>query len=200
MTTVRSRTLLGGAGLVAVAVGALVVVAPSSAELLPVDGIVEALGEPWLFVAAFGVAGLVVLVAVMLARAVGGLDESTPPDPEDVYRVPSAGHRFDQFVDGDADLRDHLFGDHHEQVRRRIRDTVLATLMRTGGLSREEARAAVENGTWTDDSVAAAFLSERQRPTFRERLAAAVKGDSSVQQGARRAAEAVDRYGREGSQ
>lgn len=190
----RSRLLLGVVGAGVFLFGVAIVVEPSTAAALPVDAAVELLGGPYVFVAAFGVVAFTVVVGVMLARAIDGLDESTPPDPEDVYRVPQPGHRFDAFVDGGGSVGRRLFGSRHEAVSRRVQQAAIATLIRTEGLSRSEAETAIEQGTWTDDSVAAAFLSERRRPSLGQRLVAAVRGESAFQQGARRAALAVARY------
>jgi hypothetical protein len=186
-----SRLLLGVVGLAAFLLGALVVVSPSTAGLVPVGGVVEALGGPWVFAAVFAVLALVPLVTVMVARGLRGIDESTPPDPEDVYGVPAPGAAFDEFVEGRGSVRERLFGDRHARLRERLRETALATLMRTEGMSRSEARTAIEQGTWTDDPVAAAFLSDRQTPGARARLLAVVRGESSFQHGARRTAAAI---------
>lgn len=190
----RSRFALGVIGIAVFLFGVGTVLAPSTAGALPVDAVIELLGSPYVFVAAFGVVAFVVVVGVMLARAIGGLDESSPPDPEDIYSVPRPGHQFDEFVDGGGSLGRRLFGSRHEDVRQRVEQTALTTLVRAGGLSRNEAETALARGTWTDDPVAAAFLSERQRPSLGQRLVAAVRGESPVQQGARRAALAIAHY------
>lgn len=187
----RSRLLLGVAGVGIFLLGALVVFSPSTADAIPVGGLVESLGGPWVFAAAFGVLALIPLVTVVVARGVQGLDESTPPDPEDVYAVPAPGASFDEFVDGRGSVRERLFGDRHSRLRERLRQTVLATLMRTEGMSRDEARTAIAQGTWTDDPAAAAFLSDRQTPGTRARLLAVVRGESGFQHGARRTAIAI---------
>jgi hypothetical protein len=184
----RSRLFLGLVGAAVFLLGVAIVVAPSTAGVLPVDAAVELFGGPYVFVAAFGVAAFVVVLAVMLARAIDGLDESTPPDPEDVYRVPQPGHRFDTFVEGGGSVGRRVFGSRHEGVRQRIQQTAIATLVRAEGLTRSEAETAVSRGTWTDDEVAAAFLAKRRTPSATERLVAAIRGQSAFQQGARRAA------------
>lgn len=190
----RSRTLLVLVGGAVFALGALILLSPGLASAVPVGGLVEALGGPWVFVASFGVLGLVVVITVLLARGIQGIDESTPPDPERVYRVPSPGQSFDEFVGTGVSIRERLFGDRHEQIRQRVRQTALSTLMRTEGMSRQEAKTAIRKGTWTDDSVAASFLSRRQTPGTGERIAAALGSESSFQRGARRAAQAIARH------
>lgn len=190
----RGRVFLGIVGLGVFLLGVATVVAPSTAAAVPIEGVVELLGGPYVFVAAFGVVAFVVVVGVMGARAIDGLDEATPPDPEDVYQVPVPGHEFDAFVDSGGGVTARILGNRHERARNRVRRTALSTLIRTGGMSRDEAEAAIREGTWTDDPVAASFLSTRHRPGLGQRLAAAVRGESSTQRGARRAALAVARY------
>lgn len=190
----RSRRLLALAGGVVFLLGVWITLAPSIAGALPVSGAIEALGGPYVFVAVFGVAALVVVLAVLLARAIEGIDESTPPDPEEVYQVPRPGQPFDEYVDGRMNVRAQLFGNRHERIRDRLYRTAVATLVRVGGMSREEARESLERGTWTDDPTAAAFLSDSQNPGVGQRLAGAVRGESPFQHGARRAAEAIVRY------
>lgn len=190
----RSRLLLGLVGTAVFGLGVATVVAPSTAESLPVEALVAALGSPYVFVAAFGVFAFVVVFGVLLARAIDGLDESTPPDPEDIYQVPQPGHQFDEFVEGSDGIAQRVFGSRQEAVRRRVEQTALATLMRTEGMSRSEAQTAIARGTWTDDPQAAAFLSEHRTPSVGQRLVAAVRGRSSFQQGARRAAFELARY------
>jgi hypothetical protein len=44
------------------------------------------------------------------------------------------------------------------EVRRRLREAAIATVVRRAGVDRETATRRVETGEWTDDPVAAAFL------------------------------------------
>jgi hypothetical protein len=193
----RSRRLLAAVGIVAFLLAVVGVFTPDSLGGLTrsLDSLVDRLGGPWVFVAAFGVLALAAGLAAQAGRAVGGLDEATPPDPEGVHEVPRPGHRLDAFIEGETSLPERVFGDRHERVRERLRAAALATLRRSG-LTREEALEALERGSWTDDPVAAAFLSETRTPGLGERVAGLVRGESAFQRGARRAAEAVaDRGG-----
>lgn len=195
----RWRKAFAVVGVAVFLLGLLIVLSPSLGAAIPLEGLVSFLGGPYVFVAAIGVVSFVIAAGVVIARSVEGIDESTPPDPEDVYAVPRPGHRFDEFVDGEGSLRVRLFGDRHERARARLHRTALATLMRVAGLSHEEAREAIARGSWTDDQVAAAFLSDHRTPSVGQRLVAAVRGESTFQHGARRAAEAVDRLDGGGS-
>lgn len=190
----RWRKLYAVVGAGVFLLGLLTVLSPSVAGAIPIDGLVAFLGGPYILLATVGVIAFVVAVSVLVARSIEGIDESTPPDPEDVYRVPHPGHDFDEFVDGGLRLRLSLFRDRHARVRARLQRTAMATLMRADGLDRTEAREAVATGAWTDDDLAASFLSERHTPDVGERLVAAVRGESPFQHGARRAAEALARY------
>lgn len=187
----RTRILLGFLGIVAFALGVFTVFNPGVAAAIPIEGVAEAIGGPWVFVASFGVLAVAVVVAVLLARGVEGINESRPPDPEDVYRVPHPGQEFDDFVDDGVGVRERLFGNRHQRTRQRVTAAALTTLERTQGLSRDEAQDAVARGTWTDDAAAASFLSSRRTPDLSQRLVAVFRGESTFQHGARRAAEEV---------
>lgn len=60
------------------------------------------------------------------------------------------------------------------------------------GLDRTVAREAVERGTWTDDPVAAAFLSDERPEPVEERLRAAVDPGSSYERRVRRTLTAIE--------
>ncbi|MFB6171111.1 MAG: hypothetical protein ABEJ23_01155 [Haloarculaceae archaeon] len=181
----RRRLLVG--------VGVLTVAASLVAGRLPVGAATSALGGSYLLVAAIGAGMLVVVALALVARGIGGIDQTTPPDPEGVADVPTPGTGFDEFVDGRVSLRERFTGDRHEQVRTRLTDAAVTTLMRTEGLSRDGAAERVERGTWTDDRAASAFLAEGTGPGLAARLAAALRGQSTFQHGARRAAVAIAR-------
>lgn len=192
----RLTGALAAVGLAVFVLGCLAVVAPEALEGLSVGSVTDDLGGPWVFVAVFGAVALVALLLVQTDRAVGGLDEATPPDPEGVYEVPHPGHRFDEFVTGGPSLRERLVGDRHEQASARVREVALATLTRSG-MSRDEARTALDAGTWTDDPVAAAFLATDESPGLGTRVRAALRGESAFAHGARRAADAIAERRRE---
>lgn len=186
----RRTRILGAVGLLGAALAALVVVDPEAVGDLGVAGIAEALGGPWVLVAVFGAVALVFLFVLQGARAVGGLDEATPPDPEGVHEVPHPGHGFDEFLAGGVSLRERLFGDRRERVRDRIREAALATLTRSG-MSREAAQEAIETGAWTDDPTAAAFLATDRTSGPGSRVGAFLRGESAFGHGARRAVDEI---------
>lgn len=189
----RLRGLLAAVGVVGVAVGLATFAAPGIADAVPVQAVVEVLGGPWVLAALFGAAALVVVLAVILMRGVGGIDQATPPAPEDVYEVPHPGNTFDEFLDG-LDVGQRLSGERHRDVRERLRKAACATLMRVEDLDKEEAVRRVDDGAWTDDDVAASFLATRETPGLGGRLVATLRGETRYRRGARRAALAVAAY------
>lgn len=189
----RLRGLLAGLGVLATAVGFAMFVAPGLAAAIPIDGAVTVLGGSWVLAAVFGVAAVLVVLAVISMRAVGGIDQTTPPDPEDVYEVPHPGESFDRFLEG-LRIDERLSGDRHDDVRERLRDTACLTLMRVEDLDKQVARERVEAGDWTDDQVAASFLASGETPGLAGRILASVRGETGFRRGARRAALAVANY------
>lgn len=191
-----SRTTLFLVGSASFALGLLGVFAPSAVRGLPVDAAVARLGNDYFLVAAFGVAALVVVIAVLIARGVSGVDQATPPEPERVQGAERAGERFEAVV-SDASPRVWLLSDRPDEVRERLRNCAVEAETRVGNCAREGARRRVERGTWTDDERAAAFLADGRAPGLSARLVAAVSGESSYQRDARRTAAAIaNRYGR----
>lgn len=189
----RLRGLLAAVGVVGVAVGLATFAAPGIVDAVPVQAVVEVLGGPWVLAAVFGAAALLVVLSVLLMRGVGGIDQATPPAPEDVYEVPHPGSTFDEFLDG-LDVGERLSGERHRDVRERLRRAAWTTLMRVEDLDKEDAVRRVEEGTWTDDEVAASFLASGETPGLGGRIVGALRGETRHRRGARRAALAVAAY------
>lgn len=189
----RLRGLLAAVGVVGVAVGLATFAAPGIVDAVPVQAVVEVLGGPWVLAAVFGAAALVVVISVLLMRGVGGIDQATPPAPEDVYEVPHPGSTFDEFLDG-LDVGERLSGERHRDVRERLRRAAWTTLMRVEDLDKEDAVRRVEEGTWTDDEVAASFLASGETPGLGGRIVGALRGETRHRRGARRAALAVAQF------
>lgn len=189
------RTALGLAGIAAFAFGYLATTVPGVADLVPVAPGAGDADLGYLLVAALGALAVLLVLAVLGARAVYGIDQAEPPAPETPQRVPRPGESFDDFVAGDIGLRDRLVGDRYQEVERRLRRTAVETLVRERGVTREEARRAVDRGSWTDDEVAAGFLASARTPPLGTRLVAAARGRSPFQRGARRTAVAIASLG-----
>lgn len=164
---------------------------PGLGEALPVEAAIEALGSDYLVVAGLAVLALVVLVVMLVARAVSSVDEAAPPEPEYVEYVPVLGAEFDDLVEDGLGLRATYFSDRPEEVREDLREQATRTLMRTRGTAREEARALVESGAWTDDEAASQFLMSNGAAPRSARVRAALRGESWLQYGARAAANEI---------
>lgn len=135
------RRWLGYAGAGAVAVGLVLLVA---------DGFAPDVGGT---VAVFVVAAVAVMLGV--GAAMDGYFEpgerSSPPDAERGYTVRVPGDDLDPAAD-DASKR--------LAFKRRIRRNVTRTLVDRYGYSTAAAETSVEDGAWTDDPVAAAFVGD----------------------------------------
>jgi hypothetical protein len=178
--------------------GALAVVfVPGLGEALPIETAIDVLGSDYLVVAGLGIVALVLLIVMLVARAVSSVDEAAPPEPEYVERVPVLGAAFDDLVDDGLGLRATYFSDEPEEVREDLREQATRTLIRKRGLAREEARALVESGEWTDDRAASEFLAVNGAASRSDRVRAALRGESWLQYGARAAGEAIVALARE---
>lgn len=180
-------------GGIVLAAGLVILVRPSLAEFVPIEAALVVLGNGYVLVAAFGVAAILGGLAVLVGRGVSGIDQTTPPDPEDVHPVPRSGESFDEFVSGSV-LQDWLLSDRHHRVRTRLRESAVDTVMREAHCTREEARTRVERGTWTDDDVAGDFLAEGGTSVPVGGALAALRGESPFQRAARRTAVEIANY------
>lgn len=110
--------------------------------------------------------GLVVMLGILLA--LGGFREiqrrratsrkyAETPDAEEIVELPTPGDEFDDRFDRLSITR------YRVTERKRLRDEVAdiaeETLVRRFGLSPEEARLAMREGTWTDDAFAASVFT-----------------------------------------
>ncbi|SEP27999.1 hypothetical protein SAMN04487948_1326 [Halogranum amylolyticum] len=189
----RARTPVVALGVLVFALALGVLVTPELGGSIPVGEAVDAAGSDYKLFVVFGAAALAVVFVVFALRAVGGQNQATPPDPEDIRTAPVPGAGFDAVLTDGVGLRERLFGDAHEQVRGRLRETATQTVMRRENCGRKTARESVETGSWTDDRDAAAFVggAEGPSPPLSSRVSAALRGRSWFQHGARRAAEEI---------
>lgn len=159
LTVVRGVLLL--TGLAVFAVGTLAVFVPSAAEILPVDAMIAALGSDYVVLAAVGLAAVAIAALVLLAVAVSGVHEADIPIVESVESAPHPGQAVDRSVDDDSG------GRVPDSRVNRLTEAAVRTLMRTEHCSRSTAERRVAEGTWTDDEVAADFLSVGDDGLFR---------------------------------
>ncbi|WP_254538898.1 DUF7269 family protein [Halomarina litorea] len=173
--------------------GALaVLLVPSLRAALPVEALVDVAGSDYLLVAVFGGLALVALLVMLVARAVGSVEQERPPEPEYVERVPLLGAEFDDLVENGVGVRAMLSGDEADRIRERLREQATRTLMRKRNLSRERADDLVERGAWTDRRVPSAFLAGGSIPT-KARVKAAIRGQTWLQFAASETADEIVR-------
>jgi hypothetical protein len=185
------RYVLAAVGSAVMAVGLLLTVDPAMGSGVSVSGLVDRLGNDYLLVVPLGALAVLSVLAVLAARARSGVDQATPPDPEQVPTAPHPGSELDRLADDGLGLRARLFSDDDERVRERLRTAAVRTVMRSDGCSREEARERVDGGDWTDDRAAAEFLAGGESLSVGQRVAAALRGESAFQRGLHCAAAAI---------
>jgi hypothetical protein len=170
----RARRWLGYAGVVAVALGGVLVVA---------DGIDAPDGS--LAAIVLGFAAVVAALLLAADRQFGERDGAAPPDTEPGYRVPGPGDTYDP-ASGDASKR--------LAFKRRLSRRVVATLVEDHGCERADAERRVDEGTWTDDPAAAALLDEGDLDLpLSVRVRWRLRGVDPYERSARRALDACDR-------
>lgn len=121
-------------------------------------------------------------------RRRGATRRSADPDPpEPRYRSPVPGAAVDRAlaarrvgrVPGGVD------------VRGRLRAAAVETLVVSGGIDPGTARRAVEEGTWTDDGVAAAYLAVPSRVPRRLVVVGFLRGTAATELCVRRTLDAI---------
>lgn len=160
------------------------------------DQAVEALGNDYLVVAVPAVLAVVLVVLGLLFRAVSGISQADPPDPEGIPTVPQFGGEFDDYTSGAAvnvGGPGSVFGDSSTKMHDRVREAAIRTEMRSSGITREAATKRIDEGGWTDDRDAAAFCKPNGATggPLKGRLRAAIRGRTWAQYGAARAAESL---------
>lgn len=190
MNPIRDLLTLLGIAVVGIGLGIAVRIAP------PIDTIelkaVDFLGTDYLLVAAVGAVAGIATVLVVTARALSSGHQLSTPDPESVPAVPELGGELDRFIDGSAGRR-HFRSAERDDIRHRLRAAATTAVMHREGCDHTAASEQIENGDWTDDIEAAAFLGGpgAPRPPLVARAEAAIDGQLWVQRGARRAVAAV---------
>jgi hypothetical protein len=118
-----------------------------------------------------------------------------PPEEPQERSAAITGAEFDQSVAGQETEIGDTWPYEEEQVRQRLAETLLAVDERANRRPPAETRAAIERGTWTDDPVAAAFLSAEASVSlpFRERLRAWLTPRAAFARAVDRTVEAIGR-------
>jgi hypothetical protein len=180
------NSILTLVGLVAVALGVLMVIQP---------GLAAAIGTDYTAVTIVALLALVQGIRVARSRKATELRAAETPDVETVETVPTPGDDFDREV---AELRS---GPRRTLIRKRanLRESLEAAAVTAvadrENCSPEAARERIEAGTWTDDPHAASFLggAEAPSPPLFARVRIAASGQSSRQFRIRRTADAIAR-------
>jgi len=166
------RWLVVAAGLVAVAVALLIAVRPSTAALLPMEAVVGVLGSDYVVVAVLGVLAVGCAGAALVVRVRRGVTEATPPVVERVQSATYPGVAVDRTAG-----RSLTVDDAAADPRERLRDAAIAATNAATDCSQEDARRRVDDGSWTTDQVASAWLaadpaSDDEPPTDNDPTAA----------------------------
>lgn len=143
------------------------------------------------FVTLVGALAMLQGVRYAAARRRSDVRETETGDPELRYRVPTPGDEFDeQMVDAAGwSLRS---VSRRRDVRTRLRQATLDALVVHDHCNPAEAEARIESGTWTDDAIAATFLSDdAPAPPLRTRLWTLFRRESQFSHRVRRTVDAV---------
>lgn len=191
--TRRWLTAAGGGLLLA----AIVLVAVSR-----VDGsLIEFLrwpGDDVLVVVGFFTVAVCVGAVLVTGSLVVEPSDSPTHEPEAPPQIPRAGAEFDRLDTNPLWARP-LSEDERRARRARLRRATVQTIRRVSDVSRREAEARVERGTWTENATAAAFLGAAPRPRS-ARLYARVSDRLAARHGARETARALVAYEAEGAE
>lgn len=155
---------------------------------------VPGLNATYVFVTLVGVvAGVQGLRYALRRRKVTVLETETG-DTERRYRVPVPGDDVDRELSPSGGWRG---GRGSSTVRERIREAALRTLVLRDNCTEAEAEARLDEGSWTDDPVAARYLGADVSVPLRTRLRLVVRGRASTIR-ASRAISAIERLRDEG--
>lgn len=150
---------------------------------------VPGLNATYLFVTFVGVVAGVQGLRYALRRRTVTVLETETGDTERRYRVPVPGDD----VDRELARPDGWRGNRGSAaVRERIREAAVRTLVLRDNCTEAEAEARLEEGSWTDDPVAARYLGADASVPLRTRLRLVVRGGVSTTR-ANRAVAAVGR-------
>lgn len=131
------------------------------------------------------------LRAVSGRRGTDG-EETETGDPELRYLVPTPGDDFDELL-GDTAGWSLQSVSRQRDVRDRLHRVAVDALATYEHCTAEEARERIEEGTWTDDPVAASFLSDSvPAPPLGVRLRQLVRRESGFGYRVARTVDAID--------
>jgi hypothetical protein len=162
-------------------------------------GLASTVSLDYLFVTLVGLLALVQGVRLVNERRGQEGYAAETGDPELRFSVPTPGDELESELQGRGGWAPHGV-QHRKRARRTLYETVAETLVTQTGVSRETAEERIDDGSWTDDPVAARFLS-RNAPEvpLRARVRGLLSRGSAFSQGARRTVDALTRL-QEGEQ
>lgn len=177
-----SVTSAVGVGLVVV--GFAMMFVPGLSALFPANEV---------YLSVVGVGFALQTVTFVRSRMRTPYEQTETGDPEISQDLPTPGDDFDELLAQAGATRQ--YGNQRETVRERLRRAAVDVVVRTEGVSREEAVARIDDGSWTDDPYAAAFFTGRvEDASLVERLSLFDRTRSQYERWANHAAtEIVDR-------
>jgi hypothetical protein len=144
------------AGLFAVGVGSVAVVGGAVAVASALGGPLLAAQGGTIAVTAAGVLGVVVLTLLLGVHWIEGVAVPSPPTPETVVTGPRPGEALRPIDEG---IRPPIAPGDRRRIEERLRRVAVETVVQRDGCAREAAAERVDDGSWTDDPVAAAFFA-----------------------------------------
>lgn len=145
------------------------------------------------YLSVVGVGFALQTVTIVRSRMTTPYEQTETGDPEISQDLPTPGDDFDDLLEQAGATRQ--YGNQRETIRERLRRAAVDVIVRTEGVSQEEAVARIDAGEWTDDPYAAAFFTGRvEQASLVERLSLFDRTRSQYERWAKHAArEIVDR-------
>ncbi|MFC5366545.1 DUF7269 family protein [Salinirubrum litoreum] len=121
-------------------------------------GLASTVSLDYLFVTLVGLLALVQGVRLVNERRSQEAYAAETGDPEVRFSVPTPGDELESELQGLGGWAPHGV-EHRKRARQTLYDAAVETLVTQTGVSEETAEERVDDGSWTDDPVAARFLS-----------------------------------------
>lgn len=179
----RLRSLLVAVGVGASLLGLATTIEPGLATIIVATNV---------FVPILGFLALFQGYRMLQRRKGTEIRATETPDLEISAATDAPGASFDRQLAAAAGYRRSTL-ERRDRIRRRLREVATATIQRRMDCSREEALAQLDDGTWTDDSLAASMLgaSVSSNQPLVGRIRIAFSTESRFQRSARHTADAI---------
>lgn len=152
----RTRWFLVAVGLLSLAAGTILLVIPGS-------GIAWPWTDDILLIAFFTIVTMVISLLVPFVFFEGEPGDEDLRAPERTPSTPAPGDDLERLLDHWTLLP--VSPTRRDRIRNRLRRAAIQTIIRTTGCSTMVAKERLEQGTWTDDPAAAAFVQAQPDPT-----------------------------------